>query len=59
MFGSCLDCPFSRPGRKHNDMVKIVCGYNDKCTGEVEKRGLKEGRGVITPPEWCPYNNRK
>ena len=54
---SCVDCPFCRPKKPVNDMVSLVCEYNGKVTGSVEKRGLKEGRGLITPPYWCHYRN--
>lgn len=56
MFESCVFCPFSKPRKKvNNDMVTLFCLYNDKNVGLIEKEGLKEGRGIITPPVWCPY----
>lgn len=58
MFRSCVDCPFSKPCRKENDMVWLKCLYNDRKVGAVEKSGLAEGRGDLTPPDWCPYKDK-
>ena len=39
-------------------MVWLKCLYNDWKVGAVEKDGLKDGRGVLTPPDWCPYREK-
>lgn len=54
----CLQCPFSYT-KQFNDIANIFCSGNNKWTGLIELKALKEGKGNIQSPNWCPYRTNK